>query len=159
MGSRGVGVAFELAPYRRAVAVGHGCEFGVGTVLALQAGDGGTFFVGQVLVGHLCLDPILNEGIKAVHQALIHPIPIRCSSVAVPCCVQGSIKSRVTRRSEAICLNMPFSLPPLTKKMHLPMRISPTRRQTLPFRASQASWRSLSPLVPDILIGKGVPAR
>jgi hypothetical protein len=31
--------------------------------------------VGQVLVEHLCLDSILNEEIKAVHQALIHPIP------------------------------------------------------------------------------------
>ena len=66
------------------MAVGHGCDLGVGTVIALQAGDGRTFFVGQVLVEHLCLDSILNEEIKAVHQALIHPIPIRCSSVLNP---------------------------------------------------------------------------
>jgi len=36
--------------------------------------------VGQVLVGHSCLDSILNEGIKAVHLALIHPNPNRCVS-------------------------------------------------------------------------------
>ena len=84
IGSGGVGVAFELAPNCCAVAVGHGCNLGVGTVLALQAGNGRTFFVGQVLLGHLCLDSILNEEIKAVHQALIHPIPIRCSSVLNP---------------------------------------------------------------------------
>jgi hypothetical protein len=50
---------------------------GDGTVLALQCDDGRILPVNQVLVGDLCLDSILNEGIKAVRSALIEFEPSR----------------------------------------------------------------------------------
>ncbi|MDP4644523.1 MAG: hypothetical protein NWS71_08795 [Opitutales bacterium] len=44
-------------------------------------GKSTVFAKAQSLIRTDSKDVILNEEIKAVHQALIHPIPIRCSSV------------------------------------------------------------------------------
>lgn len=56
-----MGVALEFSPYRAGMPSHDFCNLGVGIFLAMESGDGKTLCVGQVLVGHLCLDSVLTK--------------------------------------------------------------------------------------------------
>ena len=54
-------LALEFSPYRAGMPSDDFGDLGVGVFLATEALDGKTLFVGQVLVGHLCLDLVLSK--------------------------------------------------------------------------------------------------
>lgn len=56
-----MGVALEFSRYGAGMSSNDLCDLGLRIFLAKESGDGKTLFVGQVLVGHLCLDSVLTK--------------------------------------------------------------------------------------------------
>ena len=56
-----MGVALEFSRYSAGMSSNDLCDLGLRIFLAKESGDGKTLFVGQVLVGHLCLDSVLTK--------------------------------------------------------------------------------------------------
>ncbi len=54
-------LALEFSPYSAEMPSDDFDDLGVGVFLAIEGLDGKTLFVGQVLVGHLCLDLVLTK--------------------------------------------------------------------------------------------------